>query len=548
MIDFTNFQKPQRYIGNEWNVLTRTHSGKINVCLSYPDLYEIGMSNLGIRIIYGLLNQYPEIACERVFMPANDLLRFLKEKGEKLFSLESQRPLNEFEILGFHLGCELNFTNMLNILDLGGILLRAEERSETIVIGGGIANPEPLAEFIDLFLLGEFEEVAEQFTGVLKQYTNKEERLKAFAQIKGFYVPKFYSVSFKNNRYSFVKKYSLAMLPLNRVYLKDLDQGYYPAQWLTPHTQITHDRAQIEIARGCPNQCRFCQARALYWPYRQRSLVKIKQMIEEIYKWSGYEDFSLLSLSASDYSDIQGLIAEVWDYCKSRRIGLSLPSLRIDDILGPLYQQLSTLKKTSLTVAVEAPRDCLRKKLNKNCDINKLFEAARLIRKLGAKKLKLYFMFGFPDEAQEDLIAIGEFLNRLRRNSQIELNASINMFIPKPLSLWQSTIMDSLERLEAKRETIIGNIPKTSQIKFSLSSAKKTILEAIIARADRKFSKVIYRAYQLGARYDGHNEYFSWNIWEKSMSEEGVDYQTYLYQDRQNHPWSLISSENGSCK
>jgi len=540
MIDLENFRRPQRYIGNEWNVIKKPHSNKLTVCLSYPDLYEIGMSNLGIRIIYGLLNEYPDLVCERVFSPAEDLEKYLRKEKEKLFSLESKTPIDKFEVLGFHLGCELNFTNFLNILDLGRVSLKAKDRGELIVLGGGIANPEPLAEFVDLFYLGEFEEVAQDFVEVLRKHKSKEKRLRAFAEIDGFYVPRFYENDFEGNQYRFKPIYKWAKPQIRRVYVKDLDRSYYPGKWLTPHTQIIHDRAQIEISRGCPNQCKFCQARAAYWPYRQKSIGKIKQLIQEIYKNSGYEGFSFLSLSASDYSNIEGLIDEVWGYCKTRRIGLSLPSLRIDDIVGPLYKKLSSLKKTSLTVAVEAPRDCLREKLNKKIDINKLFEAAGIIRSLNAKSIKLYFMFGFQEETEEDLIAIGKFLSQLRKVSRLNLNASINVFTPKPLSIWQGVKMDSEKTLEEKREIILKNIPKTRTIKFSISSTKKSILEAIIASADRKFSQVIYRAYQLGAKYDGHNEYFSWNIWQKAMENEGVDYRTYLYKRKENHPWSFI--------
>ncbi len=542
MIDFRNFQRPQRYIGNEWNVIKKNHSAKIKICLSYPDLYEIGMSNLGIKIIYGLLNEYPDVVCERVFMPADGLDKFLREKKKKLFSLESKSPLDQFEIMGFHLGCELNFTNFLNILALGGIPLKAEERKEVIVFGGSIANPEPLAEFVDLFFLGEFEEAAEGFIEVLREHGNKEDRLKALARMDGFYVPKFYSVAVKNNRYQSEKKCFGAKLPIKRVYVKNLDDSYYPLRWLTPHGRIIHDRAQIEITRGCPNQCTFCQARALYWPYRQRSIGKIKQLIEEIYKYSGYEDFSLLSLSASDYSNIGGLIDEVWDYCKARRIGISLPSLRIDDILGPLHKKLNSLKKTSLTVAVETPDSCLRKTLNKNIDVNKLFEAAQIIRSLKTKYIKIYFMFGLPGEKEEDLRAIGKFLDKLRKNSRLDLNASINIFIPKPLSLWQNAKMDTEQTLKEKRGIILKSIPKTHSIKTSLSSTKKSIIEAILSRADRKFSKVLYRAYKNGAKFDAYNERFSWDIWKSALEEEKIDYKSYLYGDNQNYPWSFIET------
>jgi len=548
MIDLKNFRRPQRYIGNEWNVIKKPHSNKLKVCLSYPDLYEIGMSNLGIRIIYGLLNEYPDLVCERVFSPAEDLEKYLRKEEEKLFSLESKTPIDNFEVLGFHLGCELNFTNFLNILDLGRVPLKAKDRGELIVLGGGIANPEPLAEFVDLFYLGEFEEVAQDFVEVLRKHKNKEDRLKAFAEIDGFYVPQFYKNSLEGNHYRFKPKHKWVKPQIRRVYVKDLDKSYYPKKWLTPHTQIIHDRAQIEIARGCPNNCTFCQARCFYYPYRQRSPEKIKELISNIYESSGYGDFSLLALSASDYSKIEELIDSTYDYFQKHHLGLSLPSLRIDDILGRLYKKLISLKKTTLTVAIETARDPLRQKLNKKIEVEKLFEAAKVIRSLRIRHLKLYFMFGFPGEEEEDLTAIGEFLDRLSRASGLSLNVSINIFVPKPFSLWEDVGMDDPKTLSSKSQIIFENIPKRRNIKVSISSLKKSIFEAALSRGPRELSAVIYRAFTKGAKFDGYSESFSWEIWEDSFKEEGVDYNSYLRANTDNFPWSFIKSSYSNPK
>lgn len=544
-MNFAQFQKPQRYIGNEWNVIKKSHPDKIKICIAFPDLYEIGMSNLGIRIIYGLLNEYPDVVCERAFMPGLDLAEYLKSEEKKLFTLESKSPLDEFEVLGFNLGFELNYTNFLSMLELSKIPLFADKRENVIVLGGGIANPEPLAQFTDVFFMGEFEEISDKFINVLRKFKDKNARLNALSKLEGFYVPSFYDVSLNDNAYVFNKNESNANFPIKRVYVKDLDKSFYPLNWLTPHTQITQDRVPIEIARGCPNRCTFCQARSFYFPYRQRKTSTIKHMVKKIYDNTGYENFSFLSLSASDHSSIKDIISDSYEYCDARRIGLALPSLRVDDILGELNEQLARLKKTSITVAVEAATNRLRETLNKKIDISKLFEAAKLIRSLNIKHIKLYFMFGFPDESAEDLHAIGQFLNILRKNSKLSLNVSINVFIPKPYSLWEGVKMEEESILESKKQIILKSLPKTRNIKVSISNIRKSILEGIVSRADRKFASVIYRAFLKGARFDGSKENFSWKIWDESMLEEGINYTQYLNYKTKNFPWSFIKTNSG---
>lgn len=548
-MDFTQFQKPQRYIGNEWNVVKKSHQDKIRICIAYPDLYEIGMSNLGIRILYGLFNDYPDIVCERVFMPAEDMAQFLKDKNQGLFSLETKTPLDQFEIIGFNFNYELNFTNFLHMLNLGKIPQWANEREKIIVIGGGVNNPEPLADFVDVFLLGEFEAVSDKFVEILRKHKDKQSRLQALSEIEGFYVPSFYSISFDGNKYQFEKKYPQAQLPVKRVFVKNLDESYYPVKWLTPYCEIVHDRVPIEIARGCPNRCTFCQARTIYFPYRQRSISTIRKLAETIYSNSGYESFSFLSLSASDYSSIELLIDETFEYFKKRNIGISLPSLRVGDIIGKLYKKLALLKKTSLTVAIESASTELRNRLNKKIDLNELIETAKLIRTLNIKHIKLYFMLGFPAETEEDLRAIGEFLGTLNKQSFLNLHVSINNFIPKPFSSWENMPMEEEAVIQEKKQIILQSIPRRKSIRISFPDFKKTILEGIISRADRKFSAIIYKAFLKGSRFDGHQEKFSWNIWEEAMQEEKFDYRFYLNASTANFPWSHIeTAEKTICK
>jgi radical SAM superfamily enzyme YgiQ (UPF0313 family) len=388
--------------------------------------------------------------------------------------------------------------------------------------------------------MGEFEESARGFIDVMKKHSDKNNRLEALAQIPGFYVPKFYAVSFNENKFNFEKKYNYAQYPINRVIVKNLDTSFYPVNWLTPHTQITHDRVPVEISRGCLNKCAFCQARQIYFPYRERKPETILKIIQQTYKTSGYEDFSLLGLSVSDYSKIENLIDQSLDFLTPRKIGLSLPSLRVDDLVGGLYKKLIPLKKISLTLAVEAARDCLRKEMNKNIDITKLFEAAAIIKSLNIQRIKLYFMFGFTQETEEDLIEIGCFLQRLAITSRLNINVSLNIFIPKPFTLWENALMDKESILLDKQQTILKNLPRQRNIKLSFSITKRSILEAIIARADRRLGKVILRAYQNGSRFEGNTENFSWPRWEAAMIAENIDYRDYIQKPIDNHPWSFI--------
>jgi len=541
MLDWKSFRKPQRYLGNETNVVKKSHHGKIKICLCFPDLYEVGMSNLGLRIIYGYFNEFDDVLCERVFMPDLDLYDYLKQSQTTLFSLETKTALNEFDVFGVNLSCELTYTNFLAILDSGGIELKASKRRDTIVIAGHTGNPEPMTDFVDVFFLGEFEESIPQFLDVLRKVSSKEERLKALSQIEGFYVPSFYQIIDGGKKIE--KVYSYAKFPLTTVSIKDLDSSYFPRHWLTPHTQIIHDRAQVEIARGCPNPCAFCQARCSYYPYRERSPGRILEIMKDIYKYSGYENFSLLSLSASNHSRIEEIVSSAADYFAKFKVGISLPSLRIEDAVENMHTVLSKIKKVSLTFAVEAATDTLRKSLNKNIDIQKLFDTARIMKKNGSRQIKLYFMFGLPHETDGDLEAIGDFVMRLHRYTSLKINLSINAFIPKPFSYFENSLMLDQEELSRRKRIILRNIPRNKAIQISISNIKKSYLEAIVSRADRSFGKVIYEAFKRGALLDAYDERTNYLAWEEAQAACGCDAGRFIQPSAVNS-WKHLKSRD----
>jgi radical SAM superfamily enzyme YgiQ (UPF0313 family) len=523
-MNLSNIQKPQRYVGNEWNVVKKSHDHRVKVCLCYPSFYEVGMSNLGLRILYGQFNSYDTCVCERCFLPGKDHIAALAAQNLRLGSLESGTVLADFDVVGFNLGCELNAPDVLRMLEAGGLSLRPQERPHAIVMVGAMANPEPMADFVDVFFLGEFEETLEPFLDVLRRVPDKDSRLKALAAIPGFYVPRCHSIG----------------SPIQRVWVKDLDKSFVPQTWLTPYAGIVHDRIGIEIARGCPNSCVFCQARKLYYPYRQRSPERVLEISRQLYRSSGYEDIAFLSLSASDYPQIGTLIDQALEYFGPRKVGISLPSLRLDDVLGPLYKKIIPLKKTSLTVAVESAGEGLRGRLNKGIDLKKLFEAAQVLRSLQINHLKIYFMFGFPQESDDDLLAIGALLRELRRASRMNLNVSINIFVPKPFSTWESALMPDEKELERRRGVIMTGIGRLPGLKLSIANTKTSILEAIISRAGREFGQAILEAYRRGAGAQETSDQFSWPVWEEALKVSGIDWRRYLDGSSTNFSWKFI--------
>ncbi len=530
-MDWVQFQKPQRYIGNEWNVVRKPHSGRIRVCVCYPDLYEVGMSNVGLRIVYGALNQNEKVVCERVFSPGADLARYLKNHNRKLFSLETKTALDEFDVVGFHLGYELNYTNFLSILDLSGIPLTAGERKKAggypLILAGGVNNPEVIAPFCDVIFLGEYEVGVDGFIEVIAGSRGRTERLEALSEREGFYVPEFYDVIDTPEGPVWEKNYASAHFPLRRQYVRDLNTSFYPLRWIVPYTQIVHDRAQVEIARGCPHNCYFCQARCVYYPYREKNADCVLSQIERIYASSGYENFSLLALSASNHSQIGTIIEGAGKMFKDKGVGIALPSLRVDDVVGTLYPKLQALKKTSLTLALEAGTPQMREKINKKIDIGAVLEAKDMLRSLGLRHIKLYFMFGFPQEADDDLYAIAELIRRVRSRLRIKLNVSVNVFIPKPFSRFQNVPMEDPAELLRKKKIILRSLSRDTS-HLSVSNIEKSILEAVMSRGDRKLARVVLKAFELGARFDSYQESFDWTLWEKAFLENNIDYRRYL--------------------
>jgi radical SAM family uncharacterized protein len=543
MLDLLSFQKPQRYIGNELNVVKKDHFEKISFCLCYPNFYEIGMDNLGLRIIYGLLNSYHDLVCERAFLPGQDLLDYLKKEKKLLFSLETKKPLSDFDLVGFNFGYELNYLNFLQMLERGGIPLKSKKRKNTIIIGGGIANPEPLVDFVDVFCLGEFEVISDKLIRVLRKYKNKTERLKKLAQIDGFYVPHFYNLFFSKNYYSFEKKSQIANYEIKSVKVKNLDKSFFPLSWLTPHTKLSQDRVPIEIARGCPNNCNFCQARNIYYPYREKKVKTILKTIKTIYKNSGYEKFSLLSLSTSNYLQIDKLIKDLLPFIIKNKISLNFPSLRIGKEIEPIYKKLLAIQKTSLTVAIEAGRACFRKKLNKNIEIENLFNSADALGRLGLKMIKVYFMYGFPDEKKEDLLAIGNLIKELLKRTKFKINVSLNLFIPKPFSPWENKPLLDPAKAKERRDIILANIPKIKRIKLSYSSIDLSLIEAIISRGDRKLSSVFIEINKQRKKLFEKNLLFSWPVWKDILEKKGINWQRYIRSETKNFPWSFINNK-----
>lgn len=540
MINFLDFQKPQRYIGNEWNVVKKSHYGKIKICLSYPDLYEIGMSNLGLRILYGIFNQDKDVVCERVFLPGNDLLRFLKIKKIKLFSLETKTPLDKFEIIGFNLNYELKFPNILKILSVGGVNIYSNQRKDIIVMGGGIANPEPVADFFDVFFIGEFEDTAQIFIEVLKKYHNKDERLKALSEYEGFYIPSFYKVGYENQKYHWQRTYSYAKFPIKRKIVKDLNNCFYPYNWLTPHTEIIQDRVPVELTRGCPWRCNFCQAKGIYHPYRVRSPEVIEKIIKTVYEKCGYESFSLLSLSANTYPYLKELIERVFGFCQLKRISLSLPSLRVEENILPIYKKLSLLKKLNLTVAAEAGTARLRNILNKRIDLEGFIDLLAILRNFNLRHIKIYFMFGFLEEEDEDLIAIGDFARKLLKETKLKLNISLNIFIPKPFSFWEDKKFITEEEAERKRKIILRSLPHRKSLKISISPFKRSFLEYIISRGNRQTSALIYNFFQLSER-ENFSEADEISQWAELALQEKKIIKECLKEESKNKPWNFIS-------
>jgi radical SAM family uncharacterized protein len=561
----TQIQKPGRYIGQEWNVSRKDFTkAEVRFALGFSDLYEVGMSNLGIRILYSLLNSIPDVACERFFSVADDLKQKLTGEGREIFSLESKRPLREFDFVGFSLGSELCFSNILGLLDLAKIPLTATARDNTfpLVIGGGpcTLNPEPLHEFFDLFLIGEAEEAITKLIDAWRKYKadyksgklTKEGLLLEFSRIKGVYVPMFYKVRYDSSGAVEEFKPAIASAPerIEKIFVRDLDNSYFPVEWLVPYIQIVHDRITLEIMRGCPNKCRFCQARSQYYPLRQRSVSRVLELAKSCYANSGYEEISLGGLSVSDYSKMNELLPKLVDFFKPYAVGVSLPSLKAKTVVGELSALIATIKKTGLTFAPEAGSQKLRDFLAKDFDESEYFAALAQAYQSGYQHVKLYFMIGLPGETNEDLDALVDFCVRtseLRRKISrfpAQVNISVNAMIPKPHTALQWCPMEHQESLKNKCEYLKEKIKKHKRLRINFHNLNMSFIEAVFSRGDRRLSKVLLYAYQRGAQFDAWEDYFNMQAWTEAFDQAGINPRQYLEPRQQQEflPWDFIDA------
>jgi len=528
--------KPARYIGNEWNSVHKDwDEHALTVALCFPDIYEIGMSHLGMRIIYGLLNKEDGIICERAFAPWSDMERRMRTEGITLFSLENKKGLNEFDIVGFSLQYEMNFTDVLNMLDLGRVPILAGERGDKdpLVIAGGPCcfNPEPMADFIDAFVIGEAEEAILEMTRVVKGLKlevkgRRDKILRELAKISGVYVPRATS----NERRQGIKK---------RI-IKDLDGSYFPRNPIVPYVQIVHDRISIEIMRGCPHRCRFCQACRIFHPLRLRSLKRIMEIAEESVKNTGYEEISLLSLSTGDYPQIEELARRMDERFKHLGIKISLPSLRVRDLSSSSMGGL--LKKTGLTFAPETGSDRLRALIGKDLTNQEVIEKSNLALRSGWKKVKLYFMMGLPGERDEDIEAIIDLSSKIRNAT-----LSISYFIPKPHSEFEGKKMEDLDVLREKKKYLYSILDARylkKKIKIHFHSLEMSMIEAVLSRGDRKMGGVIYKVWESGARLQAWTEYFDYGLWQGCFEECGLAPDIYLSEKKTEGPlpWSFIEA------
>ncbi|MFH1191549.1 MAG: TIGR03960 family B12-binding radical SAM protein [Candidatus Omnitrophota bacterium] len=559
-----NVHRPAQYLGNEWNAGKKDfNSCALSFALGFPDLYEVGMSNLGLRIIYGVLNNISGLVCERFFAPEADMEASLKNAQRRLFSWESSQELINFDMLGFSLGSELNYTNILSILDLAGLPLASASRNHQypLVIAGGpcTLNPEPMAEFFDLFIIGEAEEAIVELVNLYRKYKDdykaerltKEDLLLKLAKIEGVYVPALYVADYNvaGELVNFSPRFLGLPLKIKKRIVSDFDSAYFPCNWMVPNVKIIHDRITLEIMRGCPNQCRFCQARSQYYPLRIRSREKIISLAKLSYASSGYEELSLAGLSVGDYPEIETLVSNLTNSFSQQAVNLSLPSLKARRLLGNVSVLIAKIKKTGLTFAPEAGTHRLRQALAKDFSEVEFFQAIAQAYRAGYQHLKLYFLIGLPGESQEDLQGIIDFAQaasdekRKINGSCAQINISINPLIPKPHTPLQWQKMDSLEAVKEKQDYLKSHC-KNRRLKFNFHDSQMGFLEGVLSRGDRLLGKVILAAYKKGAKFDAWSDYFSFAKWLEAFSETGIDPLKYLDEKSTTAvlPWDFIDT------